>query len=450
MKKNSKATNRTLALVIEDDLVLGPALLQRLVLEGYDARLVSNGANAVAFLKAQRPDFILSDIRLPDSSGEQIWRHIIDLHGPLPVWFITAFGEVEQAVRLVKAGARDYLTKPVDIDALIASVEEAVHRGPATQRDAQTVSLGESAAIAQLELNLRKAARSHLPVLLVGETGSGKEVAARFLHQCSVHQGEPFVAVNCAAIPRDLAESLLFGHEKGAFTGATGKQIGAFEEAGAGTLFLDEVAEMPLELQAKLLRAIETRLFRPLGARKELSFHARIVSATHKDLKAAVAEGQFREDLYFRLNVIELNVPPLRDRREEIEKLALRFLKGAGNEMFWASTTIGDGDLIARDAVAALLDHDWPGNIRELRNRVERAAALAETLPLRIADFFPESSLDRGGIGEHADSDCSLDAVAREAIRQRVLDALKQTNGNQSEAARLLGVSRTTIWKYSR
>ncbi len=416
-------------LLVEDDPILGPALLQRLALEGFDAHLAATGASAVAAASARAPDIVLSDIRLPDFDGEALWRRLVEAIGPVPTWFMTAHGDIAQAVRLVKGGARDYLTKPVDIDALIAALGAA----PAQHR---SESLGTAPAMRVLEAQLQKAARADLPVLLSGETGSGKEVAARFLHDASTRAAAPFVAVNCAAIPRDLAESLLFGHEKGAFTGATARRQGVAEEAAGGTLFLDEVAELPLDLQAKLLRLVEAREFRPLGAKADLAFRARIVAATHADLAARVRAGGFREDLYFRLNVIALAVPPLRARSEDIATLARGFLPAALRKEF------------APEAIEALLAHDWPGNVRELRNRVERAAALGEGDTIGVDDLFPETTLDFAA--PRGDAAGSLDDAAKAAIKDRVRDALAKTGGNRSEAARLLGVSRTTIWKYMR
>jgi DNA-binding NtrC family response regulator len=432
-------------LIIEDDPVLGPALLQRLRLEGHQPRLVTDGAQALAFVASRRPDVILSDIRLPDMNGERIWRQTLETAGPVPAYFMTAYGEVEQAVRLVKGGARDYLTKPVDVEALVRALHDISRAVPATTPD-EAGELGASPAMRALAAQLVKAARSDLPILIGGETGAGKEIAARFVHARSPRARGPFVVLNCAAIPRDLAESLLFGHEKGAFTGAHARQVGAAEEAAGGTLFLDEIAELPLDLQAKLLRLIEARSFRPLGARADLSFDARVISASHADLAERVAARAFREDLYFRLNVIHLAVPPLRERPGDVLALAGRFLaEAAGRQHARGSVSPG----LDAEAQAALLAHDWPGNVRELRNRIERAVALAEGPVLTVDDLFPEATLDRPAPSPTGE-DSDLQDAAREAIRARVEAALKATGGNRSEAARLLGVSRTTIWKYSR
>jgi DNA-binding NtrC family response regulator len=421
-------------LLIEDDPTLGPAMLQRLRLEGFDPRLAVDGASAVREAKARRPDAVLSDMKLPDQSGEDVFRAIGAAIGLVPYVFVTAFGEVQQAVRLVKAGARDYLIKPVDVDALVDLLSALTSR-----RDAAAPQPGEqplSPSTRAFEAALAKAARSDLALLLGGETGVGKERAARQAHRLSTRAEGPFVPVNCAAIPRDLAESVLFGHEKGAFTGAASRMPGLAAEAEGGTLFLDEIAELPLELQPKLLRLLQERTFRPVGGAGERRFGGRVIAATHRDLKARVAGGLFREDLYFRLAVIELTVPPLRERRDEILILADHFLEEAAGEQ---RLSMSDE---ARDL---LLRHDWPGNVRELRNRIERAAALREADMLSAADIFP----DHQEVGPAA-VDLTLEDVADAAVRRRVQETLVETGGNQSEAARLLGVSRTTIWKYAR
>lgn len=447
---SAPSTFRALILVIEDDPVLGPALLQRLRLEGFEARLVADGMQALAFIAARRPDIVLSDIRLPDMDGERIWTTLVSRHGPVPTWFMTAFGDIGQAVRLVKAGAQDYLTKPVDIDFLLRSIE--AFRMPASAAEPAHLELGVSQAMVSLSSMLAKAARSDLPVLLTGETGAGKEVAARFLHSSGRQAGKSFVALNCAAIPHELAESLLFGHEKGAFTGAVGRQIGAAEEAGDGVLFLDEVAELPLGTQAKLLRLIEARSFRPLGAKADLPFRARIIAATHADLEARVRMREFREDLYYRLNVVGLAVPPLRERQADLMPLASQFLAEAARRQ---GSPAASPFRLSPEAEVALAVHSWPGNVRELRNRIERAVALSDGPVIGASDIFPERSLtvpeSEDGAQDGLDpEDADLDGVAREAIRRRVHEALVKAGGNRSEAARALGVSRTTIWKYGR
>jgi DNA-binding NtrC family response regulator len=428
-------------LVVEDDAVLGPALVQRLRLEGHRPRLAATGAAALREAAALRPDAVISDIRLPDMSGEEVYLRLVAELGALPAFFMTAFGEVAQAVRLVRAGARDYLTKPVDVDRLVEALGAALAAAPAAEGEggAGATPLGVSTAIREAEAVLRKAARVDVPVVLTGETGVGKEVAARFLHAVSPRAGDPFVALNCAAVPRDLAESTLFGHERGAFTGAVARGTGVAERAGAGTLLLDEIAELPPELQAKLLRLVQERAFLPLGAAAERPFAARLVCATHADLGARVRAGTFREDLYYRLNVIPVEIPPLRHRPEDLPWLAARLLEEAVTRFALGPRRLAPG------AVAALADHDWPGNVRELRNRIERAVALADGEEIGPADLFPESRLESGAAGPPL-LGTAVDGAARAAI----LDALQRAGGSRAEAARLLGISRTTLWKRMR
>ncbi len=432
-----RSTPAARILLIEDDPTLGPAMLQRLRLEGFDPRLVVDGASAIREARAQRPDAVLSDMKLPDQSGEEVFRAISAAIGLVPYVFVTAFGEVQQAVRLVKAGARDYLIKPVDVDALVdlLSALTSQCRTAMPQPTEQPLSPSMRA----FEAALVKAARSSLPLLLSGETGVGKERSARQAHLLSPKSGGPFVPVNCAAIPRELAESLLFGHEKGAFTGAATRMVGLAAEAEGGTLFLDEIAELPLDLQPKLLRLLQEKTFRPVGSASERRFGGRVMAATHRDLKARVGDGLFREDLYFRLAVIELTVPALRERRDEIVMLAHQFLRESVGQ---------DNVALDDDACDLLRRHQWPGNVRELRNRIERAAALRETDVLSAADIFPDQQ--SVSAFRPADADASLEDVADAAVRRRIQETLVKTAGNQSEAARLLGVSRTTIWKYAR
>lgn len=424
-------------LLIEDDPTLGPAMSQRLRLEGFDVSLATDGASAIRAARDFLPDLVLSDMRLPDSTGEEVFREITGTLGLLPYIFVTAFGDVQQAVRLVKAGARDYLIKPVDTDALVALIQQMVQRSSSTARGPAEV---RASGMNAFEATLTKAARSDLPLLLLGETGVGKERAARLAHASSRYASGPFVPLNCAALPLELAESLLFGHEKGAFTGAVSRMPGVMQEADHGTLFLDEIAELPIALQPKLLRLLQERTYRPVGAIEQRSFGGRVIAATHRDLKGMISAGTFREDLYFRLAVIELVIPPLRERRDEIVPLANAFLKACAPE--------GPSVSLSAEVVPLLLEHSWPGNIRELRNRIERAAALRDHDVLTPADLFPERA------GHHArsehDNEQSLEAVAEAAIRGRVSAALQATGGNQSEAARMLGVSRTTVWKYSK
>lgn len=422
-------------LIIEDDPILGGAIYQRLELEGFEPVWAQSCAEAIAALKRERPDFVLSDIILPDGSGEDVFRKAQPWLGDTPILFATAFGEIDQAVRLVKAGADDYLTKPYDVDELVERIRQRLTRRGNRAENVAPNDFALSPVTAALAEQLRRAAGTDLPVLLTGETGAGKEVAARYLHEASPRSDTPFVAVNCGAIPHELLESQFFGHERGAFTGATHTHVGYFEEAEDGTLFLDEIGELDARLQTALLRVLENRLFRPVGARRDKTFGGRIVAATNADLNGLRSERKFRDDLYFRLSVIELQMPPLRERRGEIESLARRFLKEFSSER-------GLDLKLSKDAFQKLLRHDWPGNIRELRNRLQRAAVFARSDTLEGVDIFPETRLSETE-GETA----TLADARKRAEADLIEQALIAADGRVGEAARQLGISRTTLWK---
>ncbi len=422
-------------LLIEDDHVLGGALAQRLQLEGVAVRWARTCQAAMAELRRSRPSFVVADIRLPDGSGEDLYRQALPYLGRTPIVFATAFAEVDQAVRLVRAGADDYLTKPYDVDALVARILASTPSPAADSGEAaEPTPFGRSEATLRLAADLERLARTDLPVLLLGETGVGKEVAARYLHASSARKSQPFVAVNCGAIPSELMESQFFGHEKGAFTGAVTAHVGYFEEAGGGTLFLDEVGELDPRLQAALLRVLNDGDFRRVGGRSPIRFRGRIVAATNADLAQLIAARGFRQDLYFRLAVVELRIPPLRERPAEIIALA---------EAFAAEAAVRAGRerlVLDESARAAMLAHPWPGNVRELRNRLERAAALTDSEIIGATDLFPEQRLDLPA----ADT---LASARDRAELDQIERAMTLSGGRVSEAARHLGISRTTLWK---
>lgn len=422
-------------LLIEDDAVLGGALLQRLRLEGFSVEHAIDCAQALRALRRMKPDFVLSDIRLPDGSGEDLYRQALPLLGSTPIVFATAFADVSQAVRLVRAGADDYLTKPFDADALIQRIRELVPYRREAAAPTPTPGVNLSPAMTRLAADIDRLSDRDVPVLLRGETGAGKEVMALQLHHHSARANRPFVAVNCGAIPVELMESQFFGHERGAFTGATGTHQGWFEEAGAGTLFLDEIGELHPRLQTALLRVLQDGRFRRLGGRQDLAFKGRLVSATNADLGALIAERTFREDLYYRLAVVELHVPPLRERREEILPLAQAFMQKAMCRQKESHISLD------ADAQAALLAHRWPGNVRELRNRIERAVALCQTNTLGPTDLFPERTL------EEPMAPATLADARTRAELEQIERALELSGGRLAEAAQRLGISRTTLWK---
>jgi DNA-binding NtrC family response regulator len=425
--------------VIEDDEVLGASLEQRLRLEGYRVAWYRSGAAALRGVERSAPDAVLCDLRLGDTDGERVMREAFGAVGAVPVIFMTAYGSFEQAVRLVRQGARDYVIKPFDLDDLLGKLAAAVQPHGAAQRTQDPFALfGVSPAMARARRLLERAAGVATPVLLTGETGTGKEVAARFLASRGRGAGKPFVAVNCAGFTAELADSQLFGHEKGAFTGAAARHAGVFEQAGDGTLFLDEVAELPLELQAKLLRVVQDGEVRPIGAKTTFKAQARLVCATNQDLAAAVQSGRFRQDLYYRLSVIGCELPPLRERREEIAGL-LDFLGGAIARELGAARF----DL-APETVRQAEAFRWPGNVRELRNRLERAIALSEDGVIRPADLFPDLAPEQA---TGAQPPGSLAAARDAAEREHIERTLAACGMRHQETARQLGISRTTLWE---
>ena len=420
--------------LVEDDPVMGGSIVQRLELEGWRVMWWETGREAISEIGTlpESLDLVICDVRLPDVSGETVFNELAKLPNTPPFMFVTGYGEIDQAVRLMKSGAVDFMTKPFSMDEFLRRIELGRRPASAPARD---YVLGVSDAMHSVEDMLRRYAPHELPVLITGETGSGKEVAARYLHQVSQRSGDPFIAVNCAAIPNELLESELFGHEKGSFTNASQRHLGYAERAGRGTLFLDEIGDMPLALQAKLLRLIEEGSFLRVGGEVPVPFRARIVSATHGNLTGS-GSGNFREDLYFRLAVLPVDIPPLRERSEDIGWLMDRFLADAGTR---TDNRIRGFSALAEEAA---LSHDWKGNVRELRNRVERAVALSTSEWIMPGDLFPKQ------FGRSTAEDFLSLSVVRDAAEKRQIErALEQTGGQIAKAAGLLAVSRTTLWE---
>ncbi|MBI1214171.1 MAG: response regulator [Alphaproteobacteria bacterium] len=430
-------TNARRLLLVEDDPVMGGSLVQRFNLEGFDVSWAKTGAEGVSALRRFQPQVIISDIRLPDVSGETLINDMTMSTGA-QIFFITAFADLEQAVRLVKAGATDYIQKPFSVDKLVDRLREVFER-------AETIGVHRS-DFAAFELSpvmravgdtLKRVADTDVPVLIMGETGVGKDLAAHFLHESGRRRDNPFVPVNCGAIPADLIESVMFGHEKGAFAGALTRHTGFFEEAGEGTLLLDEIGDLHPQVQASLLRVVQEGTFRRVGGHDNLTFSGRIVSATNSDLSQRVAAKQFREDLYFRLAVVEVLIPALRHRSAEIVPLAEYFLAQASARFGKAR------EALSEELKEALIGYHWPGNVRELKNRIERAVALSEGGQIEVDDVF--ANVRREELAAPARS--VLSRVRRDAELQEIEHALAETGGRISEAARRLGISRTTLWK---
>lgn len=417
---------------------MGESLVQRLALEGTIVRWWKTGQEAISELERARPEAIICDIRLPDMNGEDVFRQLASMPETPPFLFITAFSDVDHAVSLMRAGAGDYLTKPFEMPDFLARLSELLPTGLA---QAGPAALGFSDAMREVAYVLTRVARSKSPVLLTGETGVGKEVAAHYLHELG-GGSRPFMAVNCAAIPAELMEAELFGHERGAFTGALAKHAGYAERAGEGTLFLDEVGELSMALQSKLLRLLEERRFFRVGGERALAVNARVICATNADLQRRVSHGTFREDLYYRINVISVPIPPLRERLADIPQLLEQYFD-LFNEQAEPSLR-GMSAMVEEVALA----HPWPGNVRELKNRMERAVAMATGPMLMPSDVFPELSRELSSI--NLPDVPSLEQAREDAERRHIARILKLTGNEMAQTARLLGISRTTLWEKMR
>ena len=433
-----------LALVVDDEPDIRSLI--SITLGRMNIRCVEAGTleKANELLDDKAFDVCLTDMRLPDGNGIDLVRRIQKSRPDLPVAVITAYGNVETAVEALKAGAFDFIAKPVKLDDLRKIVEAAMDVGETVDARAperiESDLLGDSAPMRQLREMIRKVARSQSPVYIRGSTGTGKELVARLIHRSSGRKDGPWVPVNCGAIPHDLIESEFFGHKKGSFTGAHQDKIGLFEAANGGTLFLDEVAELPLAMQVKLLRAIQERRTKPVGGTQEKPVDVRIVSATNANLADLVKAGTFRHDLYYRLNVIELRVPDLKERREDIPKLAYYFLDRLNKENGTAIT-------ISREGMNELANQPFPGNIRELENVIERAYTLCDGDEIRSENIQPTSARDTpiDATVAYEPGDVSLDDHLSQIEKQALLDAITRADGNKTLAAEMLGMSFRSI-----
>ena len=414
--------------LIEDDPIVGESLQERLQLEGYDCDWFSDAEAALLGLDKKAYRLILSDIRMPDISGEELYAALQQRLPDLPpVVFITGFGNIEQAVRLLRNGAADYLTKPLDLPTLLTRIRELLAQN-APRRDAdRDVAPGMRPFFQQIP---RLAPHQDIVVLIQGESGAGKEVLARHIHDVLTPDA-PFVAINCAALPDHLAASELFGHVKGAFTGAAHRHAGAFERAGGGVLFLDEIGDMPLDLQAQLLRVIQERSYQRLGGERDLRFEGRMVCATHRDLQQMVRDGAFREDLYYRLNVVQFEIPPLRERPADILWLAEQFIEANASRVGRENPPSID-----KRTRGAMLAYDWPGNVRELKNLIDRACIFCEgeALSPELLGITPASPAT------------GLKSTRNEAEREGITKALRLHQGHIQKTADALGISRKTLW----
>jgi two-component system response regulator HydG len=438
-------------LIVDDDAAMCEMLAKGLTRKSFECAFRTSADEALALMETQAFDVVVTDLNMRAMTGLELCARVVANRPDVPVVVITAFGSLETAVGAIRAGAYDFITKPVDVGTLALTLGRAVeHRAlcEEVRRLRQALAetrrfdemIGESAPMKKMHALLAQIVDSGASVLVTGESGTGKELVARALHRLGSRSAGPFVAINCAAMPEPLLESELFGHARGAFTDARSDRTGLFVQASSGTLFLDEIGDMPLGMQAKLLRALQERKVRPVGGNREIPFDARIVAATNRDLDTAVAEQRFREDLYFRINVIQIAVPPLRARGNDVLLLAQSFVEHFAGRTGKKVTGIGTG------AAHRLMSYSWPGNVRELQNAIERAVAVTsfaeitvDDLPERIRDYHVSHVVVAG---EDPSELCTMEEVERRYIA-RVMQAV---GDNKTLAAKILGFDRKTLY----
>lgn len=429
------ATHRIL--VIEDEDKLRRVLEIQLRSAGYEVELASNAEQGRKL--ASSVDLVLTDLRLPGMDGLTLLETLRSQSLTLPVIVMTAYGTVENAVQAIKSGAAEFLLKPFSMDHLMTVVEKALavsslqeenrelRRALGKQFHLDNV-VGDTPAMQEIFATIERIAPSQATVLLAGESGVGKDMIARAIHELSPRKNKPFIKINCTALPENLMESELFGYEKGAFTGAVAAKPGKFEQADTGTVFLDEIGDVPATIQVKLLRVLQDRELERLGSNRTKAVDVRVIAATNVDLRVALEQGRFREDLYYRLNVVPINIPPLRERRADIPRLAERFAQGVQ---------------VSRDAMDRLMGHHWPGNVRELQNVMERSLLLRQGDTLEAADIRLDMDVRRSSVSE--DQFLPEGVTLEEHEQSLIREALRRANGNKSHAARLLGLTRNTL-----
>ena len=429
-------------LIVDDESDICELIEITLMRMGIESQSALNLTDARLLLQTEHFDLCLTDMRLPDGDGIELVEHVQENHNDLPIAVITAHGNMESAVKALKAGAFDFVSKPVDIQILRNLVSSATalpeKSETKTTNKSQLSITGNSPAVKSLLKNIEKLARNHAPVFIHGESGSGKERVAKMIHQQGSRGDAPFVPVNCGAIPAELMESEFFGHLKGSFTGAHSDKDGLFQAANGGTLFLDEIAELPLNMQVKLLRVIQEKAVRAVGAAQESPVDVRILSASHKDLVKLVSKGAFREDLYYRINVIELTIPSLRERKQDIPLFIEQLLNSMATKMGTDVPSIDD------EAINSLQNYHFPGNVRELENILERAIALSDDNNISTQDLHLKSIDRNDGGGDEITQPQSktidpMDLAGQE--RNSIMQALEQTRWNKTAAAKLLGLS---------
>ncbi|GAB4367578.1 MAG: sigma-54 dependent transcriptional regulator [Calditrichia bacterium] len=429
-------------LIVDNEEKFCKVVQEALRLENLPADYVTSGEAALEWLQKNSADVVVTDMRMQGIDGLQLLREIKKKNPDIEVVLMTAYASQKTAVEALKDGAYDYLIKPFDMDELILRIRRILNQKKLVEENRLLRASGEewvtfdrlvgrSQKMRKVYQLIQKAASSNSTVLIRGESGTGKELVAEVLHANSDRKNEPFIAINCAALPENLLESELFGYEKGAFTGANQRQIGKFELAGKGTIFLDEIGDLSLSTQVKLLRVLQNKEFYRLGGKEKIVSHARVIAATHKNLEKMIEAGQFRQDLFYRLNVFPIYIPPLREHKEDIPELVNHFLK--------QTQLVG----IDREALKILIQYDWPGNVRELQNVIERASILAESV-IVPADLPPLKSFSEERLFgfELPDANFNLDEFEKNLIIQ----ALKKANGNKTQAAGLLGITRRRLY----
>ena len=433
-------------LIADDDPDIVEVLGDRLVSQGYQVRTAKDGVEALKSITDEPPDVVLLDLQMPRMGGLEVLRRLAQEGPEVTVVVITAVGTIERAVEAMKSGAYDFITKPFSPEHVTLTVAKALEREGLrrtnrllrSELDERAVDLiGEAPPMKEIVAMARRAAPSKTTIMILGESGTGKEVLARTIHAWSDRSGAPFVAVNCVALTEELLESELFGHEKGSFTGAVSQKAGKFEVADGGTIFLDEIAEVRPQLQAKLLRVLQEHQFERVGGTTPIKVDIRIIAATNRDLTQEIASGRFREDLYYRLNVITLQMPPLRDRLDDVPALASFFLQKYSRE------TKRNVNRISKEASSALARYDWPGNVRELENTIERAVVLGSGAEIGLDDLpthIVEGSTAGGPEGEPA-----FHAEVRRLKGQMIRDAIRRAGGHHRKAAELLGLNPTYL-----
>ncbi len=441
-------TQRTQVVVVDDEERMRTLVSKVLGKHGYAVRTAADGASALHLLEEEPADLVLTDVKMPGMDGLELLRAVRETLPEAAVILMTAFGSIDAAVQAMREGAYDYISKPFKIEELLVICEKALEQRH-LKREVQALRqeiggryqfgnlTGKSPAMQEVFRLIEQVAPSKSTVMIYGKSGTGKELVARAIHYNSPRRDKRFVPVNCAAIPAELLESELFGHEKGSFTGAIQTKLGKFELANGGTLFLDEVGTMRLDLQAKILRALQEREFTRVGGTRTIQVDVRVIAATNQDLRHMVSEGAFREDLYYRLNVVPITVPALKERPEDIPLLATHFLKRFAEETGSVVTSISPA------AMQILMNYAWPGNVRELENAIERAVTLARHPTILPEDLPPHFTATVSPVERAMALDCSLEDLERQYMQE----VLRRTRGHQTRAAAILGIDRRTLYR---